>query len=621
MDKAIKKKSKIKMNILLVLIMVFTTIISPKVSFAYNDRYTGNYETVVNYEEYAKILQTLGIFKGTDAGFELDRQATRVEAAIMLVRLLGLEQHALEKKLSHPFNDVPNWASPYVGYLYQEKLTSGTSATTFGSNNFIDANSYFTFVLRVLGYDDRNGDFKWNQSVDFALKNKIISNTDYKEFTSGLFYRKNLAKSSFIALKSHLKNTDRLLADKLIDNGVINSEIASALGILDVYDKKDIYLDSFLIVENSTLMIQDKDSLQPTIIDKENCNNRYVLKVDGDTIYYMTVISGDYYLRKGEFYHNKFYSINKDGKDKKLLKTVEGRMVGDIVQDGDKIYMTMITSRKDDDAYFQKWEATSLYSINYDGSQLTEIAGPIQLSLRNIKVGNMIYTETSSDEGDSFIHSISAIDIEKKKIYQIKYNYLKYVYHLLDADEKYVYYMAYENKKFNIYRADKDLRNPNLIDTVNASNAIYTTYFNNDTMLYVDMTNNFGIDRNGQKVFKQKLILRNKGKTVSLNMPIIGFTRVIGRVGDRIYVSVVCTTDIPSFFGYVDLNTNKLVEIFTTSDDYIHDESYRIVDQYIYYTRPTNKTDSLWRYNVNDGTNEIISNYNLIPKNIVNIYK
>ena len=42
----------------------------------------------------AERLEALGLFRGTEAGYELDRAPTRAEAGVMLVRLLGTEEEA-----------------------------------------------------------------------------------------------------------------------------------------------------------------------------------------------------------------------------------------------------------------------------------------------------------------------------------------------------------------------------------------------------------------------------------------------------------------------------------------------------------------------------------------------
>ena len=46
-------------------------------------------------EANADVLNTLGLFKGTENGYELDKPLTRMEALIMLIRLSGNELDAL----------------------------------------------------------------------------------------------------------------------------------------------------------------------------------------------------------------------------------------------------------------------------------------------------------------------------------------------------------------------------------------------------------------------------------------------------------------------------------------------------------------------------------------------
>ena len=90
-----------------------------------------------DFDAAAKDLSAIGVFRGTEAGFELDRAPTRSEAAIMLVRLYGAEEQAAADyeagTISHPFTDVSDFTAPYVAWLYTNGLTNGTSATTFGS--------------------------------------------------------------------------------------------------------------------------------------------------------------------------------------------------------------------------------------------------------------------------------------------------------------------------------------------------------------------------------------------------------------------------------------------------------------------------------------------------------
>lgn len=54
----------------------------------------------------AEALKTLGLFQGTNKGFELEKTLTREQAITLIVRLLGAEAEAKEKNPEHPFTDV-----------------------------------------------------------------------------------------------------------------------------------------------------------------------------------------------------------------------------------------------------------------------------------------------------------------------------------------------------------------------------------------------------------------------------------------------------------------------------------------------------------------------------------
>lgn len=105
-------------------------------------------------EAQAQMLCDLGLFRGTEKGFELDKPMTRAEAAAMLTRLLGAEETALSSEWTHPFTDVPSWANQYVGWLYESGLTKGTSATTYGAEENVTCGQYCVFLARALGNHD-----------------------------------------------------------------------------------------------------------------------------------------------------------------------------------------------------------------------------------------------------------------------------------------------------------------------------------------------------------------------------------------------------------------------------------------------------------------------------------
>jgi hypothetical protein len=129
-------------------------------------------------------LQRLELFKGTDSGAELDRGMTRTEALVTVIRLSGLEKDALDRNLKTDFSDVPEWAAAYAGFGQEKGLARGMGDGRFGANEAITAKQYATMMLRILGYDDANGDFIYDEALNFAYDAKLIdewASAYYKE--------------------------------------------------------------------------------------------------------------------------------------------------------------------------------------------------------------------------------------------------------------------------------------------------------------------------------------------------------------------------------------------------------------------------------------------------------
>ncbi len=171
-------------------------------------------------EAKALELKLLGLFRGvSDTDFDLNREPTRVEALVMLIRTLGEEQTALNGSYSHPFTDVPAWADQYVGYAYEKGLTNGVSATEFGSGN-ASAAMYLTFMLRALGYSDAAGDFSW--SDPFALAKQAGILTDGVD--TARFLRADVVEVSYAALSAKIKGGSQTLAQRLLSAGAFTED-------------------------------------------------------------------------------------------------------------------------------------------------------------------------------------------------------------------------------------------------------------------------------------------------------------------------------------------------------------------------------------------------------------
>ncbi len=177
-----------------------------------------------DYDSAAKELSAIGMFRGTDRGFELDRAPTRSEAAIMLVRLYGAEEEARSGyaagTLRHPFTDVGETASPAVAWLYTKGIVNGTSDSTFGTGA-CSARNYAVFLLRALGYRDGK-DFQYEEAIPFAMSKGLFSGS----FSGGTFLRDDLAAVTDQALACRLADGSTCLLDSLVRQGAVEQAAA-----------------------------------------------------------------------------------------------------------------------------------------------------------------------------------------------------------------------------------------------------------------------------------------------------------------------------------------------------------------------------------------------------------
>ena len=177
------------------------------------------------YEEDAELLSELGIFRGSDLGFELERVPTRQEALIMLIRLLGEEEEALAYTGKSPFTDLTGWLEGrnYIHYGSAMGYTNGIDAVTFNQYGAASRHVYLTYVLRALGYDDKAGDFVWNTtSDDLAVEIGLLTSRQLTAMKESGFYRDHVVLISKNALTAELKDGSMTLGEQLAMNGVFS---------------------------------------------------------------------------------------------------------------------------------------------------------------------------------------------------------------------------------------------------------------------------------------------------------------------------------------------------------------------------------------------------------------
>ena len=171
----------------------------------------------------ADALYALGLVGGYgknadgSVNFALGDKLTRAQAFVLVVRFVGAEKDATLSVQSHPFTDVPAWANPYIGYVYANGITKGVSETRFDPDTEVSEAAFLTIMLRVLGYNDGAGDFKWDDPYTLAQSVGIV---DAKADT---FNRGGAFVICYRALTATVKSGNSI-AEQLIAKGVFTKE-------------------------------------------------------------------------------------------------------------------------------------------------------------------------------------------------------------------------------------------------------------------------------------------------------------------------------------------------------------------------------------------------------------
>ena len=178
----------------------------------------------VDYPAMAASLKTLTLFRGSDTGygegFDLEKTPTRMEALIMLIRLLGEESEALTCTAYQPFTDVPDWALPYAAYAYSKGYTNGVGPTTFGTTMSASAEMYTEFLLRALRYSS-TAQSDISNAPERAHFAGVLTAGEVSALRASAFLRADVVYLSYYALETNVSGGSKL-SDTLIARGVFS---------------------------------------------------------------------------------------------------------------------------------------------------------------------------------------------------------------------------------------------------------------------------------------------------------------------------------------------------------------------------------------------------------------
>lgn len=100
----------------------------------------------------AEAMVALGILKGTDNGYELEREVTRAEALTFIWRTTGIAFTDIGAEI--PFKDVKgHWAEDTILKFYINGFINGTSESTFEPQRTVTGKEFAKILLTVMGYE------------------------------------------------------------------------------------------------------------------------------------------------------------------------------------------------------------------------------------------------------------------------------------------------------------------------------------------------------------------------------------------------------------------------------------------------------------------------------------
>ncbi|MCY9657523.1 hypothetical protein P5G65_28390 [Paenibacillus chondroitinus] len=185
----------------------------------------------LNVKSETDIAGDLGILQGDGSGLTaeyLNKSTTRLQAAVMSLRLKGLESEALAYTGTDNFKDasgVSKENQAILGYLKANPALGwqGTGSDTFEPMAGITAQQYYKVLLESLGYG-QGTDFQYDDVITFAAKNGLSKIAGVKSFKN-----LHIATATLEALKAPMKGSSKTLAVDLSDKGKISASKLSSL--------------------------------------------------------------------------------------------------------------------------------------------------------------------------------------------------------------------------------------------------------------------------------------------------------------------------------------------------------------------------------------------------------
>lgn len=151
---------------------------------------------------------------------DLTKNYTNEELIAFMVKVLGKGNQAEKNNYQHPFGDVSDELSPYVGYAYATWLLTNVPNNELGAQEEADDALLNAMLLRALGYKD------YGEEPDFTAENmqELAKELGISEEDSEYPVRgDDIVDRLWTALNTEIKDDDETLMDRLKEDDVFSS--------------------------------------------------------------------------------------------------------------------------------------------------------------------------------------------------------------------------------------------------------------------------------------------------------------------------------------------------------------------------------------------------------------
>lgn len=182
-------------------------------------------------QKQADTLKALGLFTGTEQGYQLEAVFTRAQGTAMLLRLAGEEDEAKKASLKPAFADVKSthWAAASIAYAFKQGYVRGIDSQSFAPERLMTGKEFLTLLLRLLG----DSAAVPATAADLAkTKGFLQADAVARLTTASPFLRGDMVEMAYAALLAKPSGSELTLLQTLVEQkGAVDAETAAASGL------------------------------------------------------------------------------------------------------------------------------------------------------------------------------------------------------------------------------------------------------------------------------------------------------------------------------------------------------------------------------------------------------